>query len=141
MKTRSATLRKEEPIPVSIPCFKVNGKIDKEARDKRIGLSENRMRELETSSRAFFQRMCRQYGEIFHLQWQGRNTNRLGFHMKPESRNNSMWFLFTNGLRESLQNSGETTQGHFWWRVKWNNKNLCRTFLPVELFEWRGNNS
>lgn len=65
MKTRSATLRKEEPIPVSIPCFKVNGKIDKEERDKRIGLSQEKIKELEASSRAFFQWMCRQYGEIF----------------------------------------------------------------------------
>ena len=64
MKTRGSAVREKERVPVSIPYLKVNGirKIDKEERDKRLGLTEEKMNEMKKSNQAFFQMMFRQYG-------------------------------------------------------------------------------
>ena len=60
--------------------------------------------------------------------------------MIPDSINNSMWFLFTNELQDSFENSDKATQAKdSFWRMVKRNKRLCQFFLPRELFEWRGN--
>ena len=142
MKTRSVVREKEKAsVPSSIPCFKVNGirKINKEERDKRIGLSEEKIKELEKSSRTFFQTMIRIYGYIFWFKWQEGGTPPLGFRMKPDSINNSMWFLFTNELEESLQNNADKamyTRDSFRWMVTKKEKRERESlFRPGQYFD------
>lgn len=135
MKTRSVE-RERESVPTTIPCFKVNGrrKINKEERDKRIGLSKEKIKELKKSSLAFFQTMLQKHGGIFWFKWQEGGTDPLGFRMKPDSINNSMWFLFTNDLEESLQNSVKAAQvgKSFRWMVK--NRRADSWFCPGQYF-------
>lgn len=68
MKTRAAARKKEkEGVSATTQCFKVNGirKINKEERDKRIGLSTEQIKELEKTSLTFFQTTLCKYGGIF----------------------------------------------------------------------------
>ena len=88
-------------------CFKAEERrqINKEERNKRIGLSEEKIKELDGSGKAFFQMMLRANGELFWFRWQkGNKEPPKGFRFKPYNLNKSMWFLFTNQLEESLQN-------------------------------------
>lgn len=122
MKTRLVAVRKKERLPVSIPCVKENGirKIDKEERDKRIGLSLEKIKELEKSSQAFFQAMLQKNGNVFWFKWQKGDTDPLGFRFNPYWINNIMWFLFSNTLEELLQNNVKAAQAidSFRWMIK-----------------------
>lgn len=124
MKTRSVR-SKEGRIPTAIPCAKVNGirKIDKEARDKRIGLSKEQIKEMENSSLSFFQLMLKNYGVTFWFHWQEGGTDPEGFRFTSYWVEKCMWFLFINGLEERLQDIVDKM-----WKEKANEPRRRRRF-------------
>ena len=101
------TVPEKQRLTQSKCKFKVKEKrkINREERDKRIGLSEEKIKELDRSGKAFFQAMMKEHGEYFKFWWEFRENTHLpiGFRFKPCSLNKNMWFLFTNHLEESLQ--------------------------------------
>ena len=101
----------EQRLSLSKHGFKAKERrqINKEERNKRIGLSEEKIKELERSGKMFLQTMLRANGELFWFHWKDDNNNPLkdppkGFRFKPYHLNKTMSFLFKNELKESLQN-------------------------------------
>ena len=103
---------------------KVRRQINKEERNKRIGVSDEKMKELETSYKAFLLKMLKTHGETFKVFWPEDETNKkkqeestTGFRFFPYNVNKSMVFLYLNKLEESLQNVTDEDL---------NDKTLCR---------------
>ena len=91
-------------------CFKAKERrrINIEERNKRIGLSEEKVKELEGSNIHFFQSMLMSYGETFNFYWDPNKTKKekreesiSGFRFTPYHVNKNMWFLYTNKLEDS----------------------------------------
>ena len=92
-----------------LPGFKAKERrrINIEERNKRIGLSEEKIKELEGSHLDFFQDMLMSYGETFYFYWDPNKTKKKkqeepksGFRFTPYHVNKAMWFLYINKLEE-----------------------------------------
>ena len=103
---------------------KVRRQLNKEERNKRIGVSDEKIKELDASYKAFLLKMLKTHGETFKFYWPEDETNKTkqeesttGFRFFPYNVNKSMVFLYLNKLEESLQNVTDQDL---------NDKTLCR---------------